>query len=259
MLTQDPQLVPADILVRYLATFQRFLTATIAYNRTGDKAGMLLVGHLAGKLRNVPEMLWHYDDYYRSPAMVSRWVGETAGGIRAVGAPERLVQDCERIFSTEDGATDLGLRKNLADIDLAPLPDMREYLDLLYHACLSMMRMTTHGTRPSLMRRVVDKIFSVYHDKRTFRYYWRSVKPWQGLERAWTAKAQADADANRRIAEILLPVPQGLAQWSNFDEDRFRNTVCETAQSASELERLLWSGFLNGWTSERNYWTSLGE
>lgn len=215
MLPYDPQRAPADVLVRYLAVFHRFLTA-ICYTVVNDKPGMFLVGWLAQKLREVPEMLWYCDaHYYHSPSVVSRGLEGSPESIRHLAAPERLVTDCRRILCAEDGARELGLCDDLADLDLAPLPKMWVYLDLLYQACQSMSLIDKYGARSSAIRRAMDRLLVVYHERVTGKLFCGyTYKPWKGLERVWTAEAQAKAVANRRIAEVLLPVPQALVRWS---------------------------------------------
>jgi hypothetical protein len=251
MLPYDPQLAPADVLVRYLAVFHRLLTAVIHYTVADDKPGMLLVGWLAQRLREVPEMLWYCDaDYYHSPSVVSRGLEGSPESIRYLAAPERLVTDCRRILFAEGGARELGLCDDFADLNLAPLPKMWIYLDLLYQACQSMSLIDKYGARPSAIRRAMDRLLVAYHARVTGKLFCRYThKPWKGLERVWTAKAQAKADANRRIAEVLLPIPTALVRWSQFDEARFRNAAMDAAD-ASEHNRLVWNVFFN---AERQY------
>jgi hypothetical protein len=219
------------VLVRYLAVFHRFLAAIVEYTDKDDKAGMFLGGWLADALHNVPSMLWFTEaGAYHNPTNMDIWVEVFPGKIQSRAAPERLVEESKDILSAEGGAQELGLADDLADLDFAVLPRLRVYLDMLYRACLSMRRMLNYGTRPSVVRQALENVLDLYHLSVTgevYRPY--TYTPWKGLERAWTAEAQVQADANRRIAEVLLPVPQALVRWSAFDEAEFRSTVQDAA------------------------------
>lgn len=65
----NAQPAPAQELVRFLAVFHRFLTATEGYSTRADRSGVLLGGWLADALHNVPFLLRHYSlDAWHSPA-----------------------------------------------------------------------------------------------------------------------------------------------------------------------------------------------
>ena len=229
MLNREPLLAPAPVLLRCLAVFHRFFTAVEDYSRADDKAGMLLIGYLADALHNVPGMLWHCDkaDVWRTPDSMDAWMLDFPDHIRKKAAPERIIADGERILSAENSAQTLGARAGVADIvdlDLCPLREMRLYLDLIYHACLSMRMMRNYGRRPSVIHNVMDEWRDAYDflvlNKTT--YPARVHTPWRELEKAWTQDAQAQADVNRALAQILLSLPTAMVHRSSFDPAQFR-------------------------------------
>jgi hypothetical protein len=247
MLAPDAQLASADVIVRYLAIYQRFLTAVIQYTEKGDKPGMLLGAWMAVELKQTLKMLWHCDDYNRSPPVVNRYVDKFPKGLPSLGAPERLVSDYERILSAERGAAELGLRDDLSNLDLAPLPKMRACLELLYYLDWPMYELMRYAPKQSRLSRAWGKVrvawYSLFSDKAYSAFRFR---PWKGLERVWRAETQAAADVNRRIAEVVLPVPKAMVRWSDFDDEQFHNTVIAAIIHASERERWLWNGFMTG-------------
>ncbi len=222
MLAVDLQLAPTPTLVRYLAVFQRFLDAVVDYTHDGDKLGMLLGGWLADALHNVPGMLWHCDpNAWHNPAGMDAWMNEFPERMREKSAPERLVADSRRILSAESGTQALGLRDDVADLDLAPLPKMCIYLNLLYDACLSMrfLRNVRRRSSPAI---------------------------WQGVEQAWSEMAeQADAQAhfNGVIASVLRPVPAALVRWGSFDAEQFYNEALKAADLFPQKDRETWISY----------------
>jgi hypothetical protein len=217
MLAEQPLLAPAPVLVGHLAVFRRALVAIDGYTRIGDKEGMLLGGYLANALHNVPSMLWNCRaDEWFSPEKMEEFLNEFPAFAEEKGAPERLVADCQRILSPEGAARELGLRDDLSDLDLAPLPKMRVYLDVLYWACLSMRLMRNHGHRP--------------------------MPAFRDLPQVWTDRAEEQATFNGRVAAALEPVPSALVRWGNFDEARFRRHSFEDAVARRFLEEI---GFLS--------------
>lgn len=221
MLSQEPQLAPAPLLACYLARFRRFFAAVIDYTQQGDKAGMLLGGHLADALHNVPTLLWHCDaaDWF-NPVDMEAHIQDFAEMLMEKDAPERIVANSRRILSAEYGAQELGLRPDLADADIAPLPEMRLYLSRLRDACLMMRFMRNCGSHPS--------------------------SPWNGLEQSWALKAEraeAQAAFNQATALALLPVPAALLQWKRFDEPAFHNGVAAAACLLPEADRAEWVAY----------------
>lgn len=237
MLDREPLLAPDAVSIRFLAAFHRFFTATLDYTRAQDKAGMLLVGGLADTLHNVPAMLWHRDssDAWRTPEGMEAWMADFPEYIRKQYAPERLIADSKRILSAENGAQTLGLRSDLANLDLCPASEMRPYLNLLYDTCLSMRTMRNYGHRPPAIHDVLDSARDLYELCITGRmtYARRTLTPWRKLDSVWTQEAQAQAEANARIAEALLPVPMALVRWSNFDAAQFRAKLTADDDPAS--------------------------
>jgi hypothetical protein len=65
-------------------------------------------------------MLWHGDDYNRSPPIMTRWIETAPASFRHQAIPPRLAQDGERILSAEGATAELGLQPDLANLDMAP-------------------------------------------------------------------------------------------------------------------------------------------
>ena len=241
MLAPEPQLAPASEWARYLAVFHRAFAAIEDYTRRQDKAGILLGGYLTDALHNVPAMLFHYSDNdWHMPARTGAYIAALPEQVQKRGAPDRIVEDCRRIVADTSTAQELGLREDLTDLDLAPLPKMREYLNCLYEACVDMRLIRNYGSRPSALQETVENITTLVTGQTVTN---RSYTPWKGLERVWNAEADAQADYNGHLAAALRAVPSGLVQWSRFDEAKFRQTVLDTTGQLLAINRPAWTQF----------------
>ena len=101
---------PIPEQIHYLAIFRRAFVAIEAFGDHEDVLGMLMAGHLADALHNVPSMLWAYEvDGMHSPASIASWLKMFPAQLRTMGAPARAVEECRRILSGADDARDLGL------------------------------------------------------------------------------------------------------------------------------------------------------
>jgi len=219
----EPKLASTNVMVRYLAAFQRFFAAVIDYAREGDKAGILLGGYLADKLYDVPAMLWHGDpeDWF-DPIGMEIQTQHFLEDIEMWEAPQRLLDRSRRILWVPDGVQELQLREDLTDVDLAPLPNMRAYLNWLYDACLYIC----------MIRKVGSRQFAV----------------WDHLEEAWSENAEEAgrmANFNAVIASALLPVPKALVQWTEFNEEQFLDQALRAAERLPIDDRQAWIQYTN--------------
>lgn len=220
MFPSDAALAPIDRMVRYLAVFQRFFCAVIHYSETGDRAGVLLGGRLADALHNVPAMLRHCEaNSVYSPDYMDAWMQEFPRAISRMAAPTRIIRDARAVLSPERAALDLQLRTDLTDVDLAPVRSMGVYLQWLCEACVYMRLMQNYGAR--------------------------SLLAWKDLDAAWSLAAEAQAEYNRSMASVLLPVPNALVHWQSFDEDRFFREALNDAEKLPDDRRSEWKTFLN--------------
>ena len=226
MLPVEPKPAPTIVFVRYMATFQRFFTAVRDYTHQGDKAGMLLGGYLADALHNVPAMLWHCDPQgWFNPTSMEEWMQEFAEELWEKAAPPRLIDESRRILSPVGAIQELQLRDDLTDVSLAPLLQMRVYLDWLSDACLSMRFMRNCGSRPPTV--------------------------WRDLEQAWldkTEQAEGQATFNEVWASVLLPVPHAFVHWDSFDEEQFHIDALCIVDRLPPADRDAWVKYLKGKT-----------
>jgi hypothetical protein len=244
MLSKEPQLAPAPVIVRYLAVFQRALIAIQDYTRNGDKPGMLLGGWLADALHNVPAMLWHSSHASEhTPEAMDIWMNSFPDMLIKRAAPARLVEDSRRIVSAEGAAHELGLREDLTDLELASLPKMREYLNMIYEACVLMRGMRNYGTPPFTPLEAQENVRNVtpgVNEQMSNRLVYT---PWSGLEYAWTEDAQTHAVFNGRMATLLQPVPQALVHWVQFDRAQWVRTVLEAIADLPDDHQQWWRSF----------------
>ena len=190
----EPDPAPINEYVRYLAIFQRTFAARIDYTQKGDIEGVWLSGWLEDTLHNVPAMLWNcsHDDWY-APKKMNEWIQTFPVIVREWQVPKRLVEETERILSLENGTVELGLREDLADIDLAPFPELHDCLEMLYDGCI----------------------------------YMRRRRMWKDLERYRSVEEKEHIEYCRKLSTVLLPLPKGLLHWSQFDKEVFNKTGME--------------------------------
>lgn len=215
---QALQIAPTPQLLHHLTIFQRTFLSVEAYTQRGDKAGMLLGGWLADALHNVPHMLLHYDDDgVHNPVDTSAWLKSFPASMRGRGAPTNIVADCQHVLSNDGAATELGLKDDMSDFGLAPEAKLREYLDMIHRAFLSMRVMTSHGNRPLIS--------------------------WHELDQVWTEAAFSHAALNGLMASVLSPLPLGLVRWSRFKEDEFRQNAMNVGERLCVESRNDWRNF----------------
>lgn len=205
-------LAPTAEIVHSLALFHRALRTIHAHGMRGDRVGMVFGGWLANTLHNVPAHLCHYNP--------SGWVDNrpTAFPLSMQKyAPAAIAAECKDIFASENDLSDLGLRPDLSNLDLAPPNKLREYLNVLYHACLTMRLMSNYGNG-------------------RIRAFWEDV------DAHWSLEADEYGAFCAQIADALYGLPTGLVHWNGFDKRGFR-------QEARRAERELSGRFQNALTS----------
>jgi hypothetical protein len=183
---------PLPELIHYLAVFHRALLAVEAFGNVGDVQGMLMGGHLADALHNVPPMLWSYaDSSTHTPASTAAWLRRFPGELARMGAPPELVDKCRQILFDADDAGDLGLAKDLRDLDVAPPAKLKTYLDEFEGWCLGMRAYPSHFDAPC-------------------------------FGGPCTAQARDAAALLGLAAGAMKDLPAGLVRWRHFDEAAFR-------------------------------------
>lgn len=197
-------LAPTAEIVHFLAVFHRALHTIHAHGMSGDRVGMVFGSWLANTVHNVPARLCHYNP--------SGWVDDRPTvfplSMRQY-APAALAAECEDIFSSEHDLRDLRLRPDRSDLDLAPPSKLREYLNVLYHACLTMRLMSNYGN---------GRIHAF----------------WEDVDAHWSLEADEYGAFCARLADVLHSIPTGLVHWSGFDEDGFRQEARQAEREQSE-------------------------
>lgn len=202
-------LAPPEEIVRYLAVFERCFRFIRAAGMHRNRDRMLLGGHLADALHNVPALLCSFntDEWNRGERFRSylRGVDQVP---RSHNAPPEVVKNCRSLMEPEARPGELGLSTDLTGWDLAPPEKLAGYLEVLYEACLSLRIMRNYGY-PQENR--TDTLWLTTDEN------WRPEGDDRGIECGW-------------LAALYLPIPPALVHWRAFDEAAF------------------WAGLESAWT-----------
>lgn len=131
---------PPEIWVYHLAVFRRAFRVIAQYADEDYHAGMLLGGHFADALHNVPSLLWSfraikYGNY--SPEPIKRFLLQHASTFsRRPAVCKRLAQDISDIYQREGAANELSLSDDLSDLQMPLKIVQHHYLDMLYATCV---------------------------------------------------------------------------------------------------------------------------
>jgi hypothetical protein len=195
-------MAPGPVIALYLAVFYRCLAYISEAGKSHDRDAMLLGGHLADALHNVPAFLcryncddWHSAEHFMSLLLEWHEVPEWHG------APPGILDACRQLFQPELRPGELGLAADLSNLDLAPQHRLAPYLSLLYEACLTMRLIRSYGASSS-------------GDEDSGRF-------WNTADENWRPKGDEHGAANGVLAAILLPLPAALVTWNRFDETQF--------------------------------------
>jgi len=216
-------IAPTDELIRFLCLFRRWLNYFERCIKLDDNDGTLLCIWIADAVHNVPLRLCYYDpdptDFY-SLARQTIWVNSFPQAIRDDGAPDRIVQDCESIFSTDDVYKELGLDEDLSNLNLAPPDKIEDFINLVYNFCITVR--FSLPTKPTLGNYLLNRL----------KHFWRIIC-FKGLLR-WHHYRVYERFREKRYPEYsvwiveqagsLQQAATGLVHWDNFDEDELLRT-----------------------------------
>jgi hypothetical protein len=211
----DPKLAPPDEMVRYLATFRRFLDSVVAHSERHDLPGLLLDGYLADALHNLPAMLWHYDETsWHAPSQMRTWLERDFLEWLRQWAPPELVEHAGRVLAAAGAPEVLGLPGGPEQLRLPPLESLGACLDVLHTACVTIRSLRNLAGNWS-----------------------REGGPWANLKHV-TAAEEKRATAMGELARVLLPVPAAIVSWPTFDRAAFGREVRAPRVPASWREWL---------------------
>jgi hypothetical protein len=193
------RLAPPSEIVRYLAVFERCFRFIHTAGVHRDRDAMLLGGHLANELHNVPALLCRFDldDWHRG----DRFQAELRLGYRIPeyhGAPPATVQACRRLLAPEWQPGELGLEADLSALDLAPPEKLVKYLERLYDACIHLRIIRNYGFPPP------DEEYTG-----TF---------WITSDANWVPDGDQRGVDNGVLAERCVWIPKALVSWGHGTE-----------------------------------------
>ena len=116
---------PHHVLLWYLAIFHRLFSGMERAAADRDREAMWACQWAADALHNVPAMLRRYDatDEWHDPARFKRQITGFPRFLASMGAPARVGTLAAELVSRRGVAKELGLQRDLSDLDLAPDKD----------------------------------------------------------------------------------------------------------------------------------------